>query len=63
MNKNIFIDEIPEKFIDKLPVSVFYTQGYSLNHGNKKVNMFFAPSDFYMTKKMHCFNLYKPSII
>jgi len=61
--ENLFIDVVPKDFSDKLPVSVFFTKGYPLNNDVVKVNMFFVPSDFYMTRKMNCFTLYKPSIL
>lgn len=61
MNEKL-IDEIPDVFKNSLPVSVCFVTGITMEpYKNKQLK--FANSDFYNTRKMACYNLYKPSFL
>jgi len=59
---NTLVNKIPNEFRDKLPVIVFFVKGKD-NKPIRRKDIAFAPSDFYNTQKMRCFEFYKPAFL
>ncbi len=58
----VLINKIPSDLKNSLPVNVFFVKGITIESYRNK-NLFFANSEFYNTKKMSCYNFYKPSFL
>jgi hypothetical protein len=60
--EDILIDKISIPFKNTLPISVYFVKGITKQpFVNKELK--FAKSNFYNTKKMACYNFYKPSFL
>ncbi len=62
MTKKKLIEEIPHEFKDSLPVNVFFAKGKNTSP-IKRNDLVFVSSHLYNTKKMRCYNFYKPAFI
>ena len=61
MNK-ILVEKIPLEFKESVQIAAFFIKGSS-NEPIKRRDLAFVSSSFYNTRKMRCFDFYKPAFL